>query len=188
MICQIQQVPVVEEVYVDISWAPCDRGYIHLSLWTPAYTPAMVHIAICCLMSNVPTVIYFPYIPHLVSHLVLYFLNVVHNTKKTMRLPRVQWKNIKYFILATSINSNYYKPFKLPVLLMLYWNMYMCSPGDGVSKSHTVFGNTSCCMSFLTPPLMLYSLYSTRTATLNNTYISWFSNWMFDEVYCKMYT
>ena len=25
--------------------------------------------------------------------------------------------------LATSINSNYYKPFKAPVLLMLYWKI-----------------------------------------------------------------
>ena len=57
--------------------------------------------------------------------------------------------------LATSINSNYYKPFKALVLLVLYWDW-----GWGLEASYSTQLH-----------LMLYFLYSTHTGALTNTYI-----------------
>ena len=45
------------------------------------------------------------------------------------------------------------------------------STGGGVLNPHTALGYTSCCMSFSTPPLMLYFPYSIRTGALTNTNI-----------------
>ena len=52
--------------------------YAHVYIYICIY----IYIALLRLTSKVPTVVYFPYITHLVPHTVLYFLDVVHSTRK----------------------------------------------------------------------------------------------------------
>ena len=86
------------------------------STFTPKSTMYMLTIrliALWRLTSKVPTVLY---IAHLVPHLVLYFPDVVHSTRKQCTCLRFSEKHQVLHSsspsLATSINSNYYKPFK----------------------------------------------------------------------------
>ena len=62
-------------------------------------------------------------IAHFLQHPVLYFPDVVYNTRKQRAYLRFseehQVLHSSSPLLATSINSNYYKPFKALVLLML---------------------------------------------------------------------
>ena len=66
------------------------------------------------------------YSAQLVPHLVLYFLDVVHSTRKQCAYlgfsERTQSTSFFFYINGDTISSNYmyYKPFKAPVLLVLY--------------------------------------------------------------------
>ena len=126
-------------------------------------------IALGCLTSKVLTVLYFPYIAHLAPHLVLYFPDVVHSTRKqraylgfSQRTPSTSF-SLATLSIQTTINH-------------LKHQFCSCCTGKystvcGVSKPHTALCYASCCMSFSTPLLVLYFLYSTLTSALIYTYI-----------------
>ena len=83
------------------------------------------------LISKVPTVLYFPY-STLFTTSGLYIFQMLFTTLENNALTsglvkEHQVLHSSSLSLATSINSNYmyYKPDKTPVLLVLYWNIYI---------------------------------------------------------------